>query len=119
MKPSDQEEQPAVFQRVWLKKAPYQHMKVCLEVENDSTRLSADELKYFIITGLKSLHGEVGAAIDFDLLEYSEDTRTASLRVASRDIAKLWSSMTLLGFYQNQACAFRVLQEALGSVLCE
>ncbi|XP_053724866.1 ribonuclease P protein subunit p14 isoform X2 [Synchiropus splendidus] len=79
MKTSDQEEQPAVFQREWLKQAPYQLMKV-------------------------------GAAIDFDLLEYNEDARTACLRVASRDVGKLWSSLTLLGFYQNQPCAFRVLQ---------
>lgn len=27
-----------------------------------------------------------------------------------RGLVKLWSSLTLLGSYQNQACAFRVLQ---------
>lgn len=67
--------------------------------------MSAVELKHFIITGLKSLFGEVrapwrsllssphiftlynlqvGAALDFDVLKYSEDTRTAFLRVHSR-----------------------------------
>jgi len=30
--------------------------------------------------------------------------------VSFRGLVKLWSSLTLLGFYQNQACAFRVLQ---------
>ncbi|KAG8007540.1 Hydroxyacyl-thioester dehydratase type 2, partial [Nibea albiflora] len=77
-----------------------------------STRLSAVELKQFIITGLKSLYGEVGAALTFDLLKYDEDTLTAFLRVGSRGLVRLWSSLTLLGFYQNQACAFRVLQRA-------
>lgn len=67
--------------------------------------MSAVELKHFIITGLKSLFGEVrarwlsllsfsrifmlynlqvGAALDFDVLKYNEDTRTAFLRVHSR-----------------------------------
>ncbi|CAF88674.1 unnamed protein product, partial [Tetraodon nigroviridis] len=67
--------------------------------------------------------------LDFDVLKYSEDTLTAFLRVPSRPeaslvpkppssltcvlrgLVKLWSSLTLLGSYQNQACAFRVLQD--------
>lgn len=85
-------------------------MKICLVFEDDTTRLSAVELKQFIITGLKSLFGEVGAALDFDLLKYNEDTLTGFLRVYSWGLVKLWSSLTLLGSYQNQACAFRVLQ---------
>lgn len=79
-------------------------------LEDESTRLSAVELKQFIITGLKSLFGEVGAALNFDLLKYDEETLTGFLRVYSRGLVKLWSSLTLLGSYQNQACAFRVLQ---------
>lgn len=111
MKPVDQKEEPAVYQRVVLKNAsPYNYMKICLVLEDESTRLTAVELKQFIITGLKSLYGEVGAALPFDLLKYNEDTLTALLRVYSKGLVKLWSSLTLLGSYQNQACAFRVLQ---------
>lgn len=107
----DRKNEPAVYQRVVLKNAsPYHYMKVCLVLEDESTRLSAVELKQFIITGLNSLYGEVGAALNFDLLKYDEDTFTALLRVYSRGLVKLWSSLTLLGSYQNQACAFRVLQ---------
>uniref|UniRef100_H2S4M8 Ribonuclease P/MRP 14 subunit n=1 Tax=Takifugu rubripes TaxID=31033 RepID=H2S4M8_TAKRU len=99
------------YQRVVLKNSsPYHYMKVSLELEDESTKVSAVELKHFIITGLKSLFGEVGAALDFDVLKYSEDTRTAFLRVPSRGLVNLWSSLTLLGSYQSQACAFRVLQ---------
>ncbi|KAM9362221.1 ribonuclease P protein subunit p14 isoform 2-T2 [Symphorus nematophorus] len=105
------DDEPAVYQRVVLKNAsPYHYMKVCLVFEDESTRLSAVDLKQFIITGLKSLHGEVGAALNFDLLKYDEDGLTALLRVYSRGLVKLWSSLTLLGSYQNQACAFRVQQ---------
>ncbi|CAI5687174.1 ribonuclease P protein subunit p14 isoform X2 [Oreochromis niloticus] len=111
MKEVEEKEEASVYQRVVLKNAsPYHYLKVRLVLEDDSTRLSAVELKYFIITGLKSLYGEVGAALNFDVLKYDEDTLTAFLRVYSRSLVKLWSSLTLLGSYQNQACAFRVLQ---------
>ncbi|CAK6960874.1 ribonuclease P protein subunit p14 isoform X2 [Scomber scombrus] len=111
MKSDNKKDEPAVFKRVVSKNAsPYNYMKVSLVLEDESTRLTAIELKQFIITGLKSLYGEVGAALSFDLLKYDEDTLTAFLRVSSRGLVKLWSSLTLLGFYQNQACAFRVLQ---------
>ncbi|XP_030277123.1 ribonuclease P protein subunit p14 [Sparus aurata] len=111
MSPADKKDKPADYQRVVLKNAsPYHYMKVCLVLEDESTRLSAVDLKQFIISGLKSLYGEVGAALTFDLLKYDEDTLTAFLRVNSRGLVKLWSSLTLLGSYQNQACAFRVLQ---------
>lgn len=111
MKEVEEKEEASVYQRVVLKNAsPYHYLKVRLVLEDDSTRLSAVELKYFIITGLKSLYGEVGAALNFDVLKYDEDTLTGFLRVYSRSLVKLWSSLTLLGSYQNQACAFRVLQ---------
>nr|XP_057910980.1 ribonuclease P protein subunit p14 isoform X3 [Doryrhamphus excisus] len=105
------DEEPSIYKRVVLKNAsPYHYLKVCLELEDSSTRLSAVDLKLFIITGLKSLYGEVGAALNFDLLKYDEDTLTALLRVCSRGLVKLWSSLTLVGSYQKQRCAFRVLQ---------
>ncbi|KAM4612877.1 ribonuclease P protein subunit p14 isoform 1-T1 [Polymixia lowei] len=110
MKRIDRAEEPA-YERVVLKNASvYHYMKVSLVLENDSTKLSAIELKQFIITGLKNLYGEVGAAFPFDLLKYDVDSQTALLRVYNRGLVKLWSSLTLLGSYQDQPCAFRVLQ---------
>ncbi|XP_061893473.1 ribonuclease P protein subunit p14 isoform X1 [Entelurus aequoreus] len=107
----NKDDEPSPYKRVVLKNAcPYHYMKVCLELEDSSTRLSAVDLKHFIITGLKSLFGEVGAALHFDLLKYDDDTLTALLRVCSRGLVKLWSSLTLLGSYKQQKCAFRVLQ---------
>lgn len=104
-------EEAAVYQRVVQKNsAPYHYLKTHLVLEDESVRLSVAELKLFIISGLKNLYGEVGAALNFDLLKYNEDTLSALLRVHSRDLVKLWSSLTLLGSFQGQACAFRVLQ---------
>lgn len=111
MKHLDEEEESGVYRRVVLKNAsPYHYIKVRLVLEDETIRLSAVELKQFIFTGLKTLHGEVGAALNFDLLKYDEDTLTALLRVYSSGLVKLWSSLTLIGSYQNQDCAFRVHQ---------
>ncbi|XP_029287722.1 ribonuclease P protein subunit p14 isoform X2 [Cottoperca gobio] len=111
MRRADSKDKPSVYQRVVLKNAsPYHYMKICLVLEDESTKLSAVDLKQFIISGLNNLYGEVGAALNFDLLKYDEDALTALLRVYSSGLVKLWSSLTLLGSYQNQTCAFRVLQ---------
>ncbi|XP_071373834.1 ribonuclease P protein subunit p14 isoform X3 [Centroberyx affinis] len=111
MRRGGETEEPATYERVVLKNASvYHYMKVCLVLENEGTGLSAVDLKQLILTGLKNLYGEVGAALSFDLLKYDEATLTAILRVYSRGLVKLWSSLTLLGSYQNQTCAFRVLQ---------
>ncbi|XP_014162160.1 ribonuclease P protein subunit p14 [Geospiza fortis] len=53
---------------------------------------------------------DVGAALPVDVLTYEEKTLSAILRVISSGLVKLWSALTLLGFYQNRRCAFRVLQ---------
>lgn len=45
-----------------------------------------------------------------DVLAYEEKTLCAILRVISSGLVKLWSALTLQGFYQNRRCAFRVLQ---------
>lgn len=110
MRREDKKDDASLFRRVVLKNPPYHYLKVCLVLENESNKPSAVELKHFMITGLKNLFGEVGAALNFDLLKYDEDTLISLLRVPSRGLVRLWSSLTLLGFYRNQACAFRVLQ---------
>ncbi|XP_077582797.1 ribonuclease P protein subunit p14 [Stigmatopora nigra] len=99
-----------VFQRIVLKNAaPYQYMKVKLVLEDKSINLIAVDFKQFIISGLRNLHGEVGAAVQFDVLKYNENTLTAFLRVPKSDLVKLWSSLTLSGQYYGRTCAFRVL----------
>ncbi|XP_034020978.1 ribonuclease P protein subunit p14 [Thalassophryne amazonica] len=111
MQRADVKDQPAAYERLVLKNAStYHYLKICLVLEDAATRLSAVELKLFITTGLRNLYGEVGAALPFDLLKYDEESRIGFLRVYSSGLVKLWSSLTLLGFYQNQSCAFRVLQ---------
>uniref|UniRef100_A0A087YAM4 Ribonuclease P/MRP 14 subunit n=3 Tax=Poecilia TaxID=8080 RepID=A0A087YAM4_POEFO len=111
MRAGAEEAESSGYQRVVLKNAsPHHYLKVRLVLEDESARVSAIDLKTFITSCLRSLFGEVGAALNVDVLKYDEETLTALLRVPSRGLVKLWSSLTLQGFYQNRACAFRVLQ---------
>ncbi|GCC21899.1 hypothetical protein chiPu_0000281 [Chiloscyllium punctatum] len=64
--------------------------------------LKINVLKIFIL--------QFGAALPVDVLRYEEETLAATLRVRSSGLVKLWSALTLLGSYQNQKCAFRVMQ---------
>ncbi|XP_027496107.1 ribonuclease P protein subunit p14 [Corapipo altera] len=62
------------------------------------------------VSSVYRCRNRVGAALPVDVLTYEEKTLSAILRVISSGLVKLWSALTLLGFYQNRRCAFRVLQ---------
>lgn len=103
--------EPAAFERLVLRNASEHHyVKICLEFQGGGIRLNAAHFKQLIISALKELHGEVGAALPVDVLTYEEKTLSAILRVSSSGLVKLWSALTLLGSYQNRKCAFRVIQ---------
>ncbi|NXP15389.1 RPP14 protein, partial [Thinocorus orbignyianus] len=90
--------------------AEHHYLRVRLELPDGGARPSAAQFKQLVVSALKELHGEVGAALPVDVLTYEEKTLSAILRVISSGLVKLWSALTLLGFYQNRRCAFRVLQ---------
>lgn len=93
--------------------APECYLKIQLELEDENVHVSEVELRFFIVSGLRSLHGEVGAALSFDVLKHDEDLNITVLKVSREGLVKLWSSLTLLGFYMNHRCAFRILQVSL------
>ncbi|XP_061487754.1 ribonuclease P protein subunit p14-like [Rhineura floridana] len=102
---------PASYERIVLKNASeYHYLKIHLELQEADVSLNAVEFKQLIISALKRLHGEVGAALPVDILTYEEKTLSAILRVANAGLVKLWSALTLFGSYQNGKCAFRVMQ---------
>ncbi|XP_042679712.1 ribonuclease P protein subunit p14 [Centrocercus urophasianus] len=80
------------------------------ELPDGAARPGAPQLKQLVVAALRELHGEVGAALPVDVLAYEEKSLCAVLRVISGGLVKLWSALTLQGFYQNRRCAFRVLQ---------
>ncbi|XP_058027861.1 ribonuclease P protein subunit p14 [Ahaetulla prasina] len=102
---------PAAYERIVLKNvSEYHYLKIRLEFEEAGISLNPVDFKQLIISALKRLHGEVGAALPVDVLTYEEKTLTAILRVSNTGLVKLWSALSLLGSYQNRKCAFRVIQ---------
>ncbi|XP_060622458.2 ribonuclease P protein subunit p14 [Anolis sagrei] len=99
------------YERIVLKNtSEYHYLNIRLEIEDANISLNAVEFKQLIISALKRLHGEVGAALPVDVLTYEEQNLSAILRVPNSGLVKLWSALTLLGSYQNRDCAFRVIQ---------
>ncbi|KAA0711989.1 Ribonuclease P protein subunit p14 [Triplophysa tibetana] len=104
-------EEPTTFERhVYKNASVYHYMKISLDLENGKRSFSDAQFKQLIISALKELYGEVGAAFPFDLLKFDPSSLKAILRVYNKGLVKLWSALTLLGSYQNEACAFRVIQ---------
>uniref|UniRef100_A0A8D2KLG0 Ribonuclease P protein subunit p14 n=1 Tax=Urocitellus parryii TaxID=9999 RepID=A0A8D2KLG0_UROPR len=95
---------------VYKNPSEYHYMKVCLEFQDHGVGLNAAQFKQLLISALKDLFGEVGAALPVDVLTYEEKTLSAILRICSSGLVKLWSSLTLLGSYKGKKCAFRVIQ---------
>ncbi|XP_067854916.1 ribonuclease P protein subunit p14 isoform X2 [Heptranchias perlo] len=112
IRPGEEQDLAAYERRVYKNVCDYQYLKVGLEFEETrpGLRLNAAHFKQLIVSALKDLHGETGAALPVDVLRFEEETLKAILRVKSSGLVKLWSALTLLGSYQNQKCAFRVTQ---------
>uniref|UniRef100_A0A8C5RZN0 Ribonuclease P/MRP subunit p14 n=1 Tax=Laticauda laticaudata TaxID=8630 RepID=A0A8C5RZN0_LATLA len=102
---------PTAYEKIVLNDvSEYRYLKIHLEFEEAGISLNPVDFKQLIISALKRLHGEVGAALPVDVLTYEEETLTAILRVSNAGHVKLWSALSLLGSYQNRKCAFRVIQ---------
>ncbi|XP_043564128.1 ribonuclease P protein subunit p14 isoform X4 [Chiloscyllium plagiosum] len=110
--PGEEREAAAYERHVSRNSCLYHYLKVGLEFgeTRPAFKVSAAHFKQLIVSALKDLHGEFGAALPVDVLRYEEETLIATLRVRSSGLVKLWSALTLLGSYQNQKCAFRVMQ---------
>lgn len=66
--------------------------------------------KVIITQAMREMFGLAGVSITVDILKYNEVRREAILRVPQSGLVKLWSSLTLLGTFQDKSCAFRVIQ---------
>lgn len=89
---------------------PYTYLKIKLEFEDGEPEIEAAMFKYFITQAIQSLHGEIGASHSVDVLKFRKRQLEAILRVSYSFLSKLWSSLTLVGNYKGQVCAFRILQ---------
>lgn len=64
--------------------------------------------KKHVIDCVKTLFGEVSAAVPVDLLKYNYKARRGILRVPIDSYVKLHSSLTLCGSYEGAECVYRV-----------
>ncbi|XP_048212002.1 ribonuclease P protein subunit p14 [Perognathus longimembris pacificus] len=95
---------------VYKNPSEHHYMKVCLDFQDHAVEVNVAQFKQLLVSALKDLFGEVGAALPVDVLTFEEKTLSAILRLPSSGLAKLWSSLTLLGSYKGKKCAFRVIQ---------
>ncbi|XP_066284951.1 ribonuclease P protein subunit p14-like [Branchiostoma lanceolatum] len=90
--------------------APFYYLKVLLEFEDKTMTVDVLTFRTVIMKAMMSMYGEVGAAIQIDILKYEDETMSAILRVAGSNMVKLWGALTMLSYYDEKPCAFRVHQ---------
>ncbi|XP_035676454.1 ribonuclease P protein subunit p14-like [Branchiostoma floridae] len=90
--------------------APYYYLKVLLEFEDKTMTVDVLTFRTVIMKAMMSMYGEIGAAVPIDILKYDVETMSAILRVAGSNMVKLWGALTMLSYYDEKPCAFRVEQ---------
>ena len=81
--------------------------RVKLDFENeDAFHLTKLEFESVILNALESLHGQIGASIDFTISSYKSNSSV--IHIKKKNVMKFWSSLSLFGHYQHLRCAFRV-----------
>ena len=85
------------------------YLQVKLETDNDAeVDTSLAYLENNIRFSLKSVFGEVGAALPFSVLQFSSRTRQAVVRCSHTGLVKLRTALTLQRSYQGAACCYTV-----------
>eukprot|EP00057_Strongylocentrotus_purpuratus_P014875 XP_011669349.1 PREDICTED: ribonuclease P protein subunit p14 isoform X2 [Strongylocentrotus purpuratus] len=87
------------------------YLDVMLEFESSAPHVEETMFEGIVTLALKQLHGDVGAAMAVDLVMYNPGNLQGVLRVQQSDLVKLWSALTLYGYYESQRCAFTVRKE--------
>lgn len=74
-----------------------------LEIE-----ITAAFIKKNILEAVNQLFGEVGTAVNIDLLKYNSTNTRVIIRVPESHYLKLRSSLTLASKYEGQNCVYKV-----------
>ncbi|XP_031357910.1 ribonuclease P protein subunit p14-like [Photinus pyralis] len=85
----------------------YYYLDVSL-VLADNQEITPALFKNHILTSVKQVFGEIGAAVPFDVLKYDSTQNRAILRVPRDHYVKFRGSLTLAGYYQGVLCAYTV-----------
>ncbi|XP_071480727.1 ribonuclease P protein subunit p14-like [Diadema antillarum] len=94
----------------WRRKGntEYMYMDISLEFEGTPPEIEDAVFKYILTLALRQLHGDIGAAMTLDLLRYQPDDLRAILRFHHSGLVKLWSALTMYGYYNDRRCVFIV-----------
>jgi RNase P/RNase MRP subunit POP5 len=93
-----------------LPKSKFWYLRTQLEFEEEDVHADSLAVRNMITKALGGLHGEIGSSTQVDVLKHEVDTGVSILRVAAKDVVKLWSSLTLLGEYDGRRLRFLVKQ---------
>ena len=92
-------------------KLQYMYFKIQIVFENPMPDFSAVQLKALILNSVGELFGEVGrSSVHCDVLTFDVANSEAVLRSPHSEASKLWSALTLCGYYADQNCAIHILQ---------
>lgn len=81
-------------------------------LDDGGTKVAALRFKLLLTQALQTLFGEVGAAMQVDLLDFDEPKQEAVLRLPSESRTRLWSALTLVTEFEKRPCRVRVLAVA-------
>lgn len=91
-------------------KPEFYYMRISLEFDPNERTPTLDIMlfKNLIAKALKGLFGNLGAAMQVDVLRFDSKTREAILRVENGGLVQLWSSLTSTSSYRDYTCCFHI-----------
>ena len=81
-------------------------------VDDGRIQLTPARFRAVLLQAMRTLFGEVGAAMQVDVLEFDQPKQQAVLRLPADGVTRLWSALTLVTEFDKQPCRVRVLTVA-------
>ncbi|XP_019856410.1 PREDICTED: ribonuclease P protein subunit p14-like [Amphimedon queenslandica] len=84
------------------------HLRLSIFFEEPNERFTIENFDFLLTKALQDLHGQVGAAITINVIEYSviaSNEYSVLISCPKKNLMKVWSSLTLTGTYQSNRCA--------------
>tara|TARA_B110001452_G_scaffold235185_1_gene213854 strand:+ start:1200 stop:1577 length:378 start_codon:yes stop_codon:yes gene_type:complete len=92
--------------------ASQSYVRCDVAVDDGRIQLTPVRFRAVLLQAMRTLFGEVGAAMQVDVLEFDEPRQHAVLRVPADGVTRLWSALTLVTEFDKKPCRVRVLTVA-------
>ncbi|XP_032827506.1 ribonuclease P protein subunit p14-like isoform X2 [Petromyzon marinus] len=101
----------AAFEKIVINSScQWFYLRARLECEEEGVRLNEAEFRLVVTNALRELHGEVGAALPFDVIRFDARSQSCILRVISSGLVRLWASLSLAARHQGFVIAVHIQQ---------